>query len=58
MFQTPKVFFNQVVKSLLLSFTPNSKKKLFFENIKKNLNYEGILDIAFLSKISVGGKTE
>jgi len=41
-----------------MSFTPNSKKKLFFDNIKKNLNYEGVLDIAFLSKISVGGKTE
>ena len=41
-----------------MSFTPNSKKKVFFENIKKNLNYESVLDIAFLSKISVVGKTE
>jgi len=37
-----------------MSFTPNSKKKSF----KKNLNYEDGLDIAFLSKVSVGGKTE
>ena len=41
-----------------MSYTPNSKKKLFFENIKKDLKYKGVLDIAFLSKISVGGKTE
>ena len=41
-----------------MSFTPNSKKKLFFENIKKNLNYEGVLDLAFLSEIFVSGKPE
>ena len=41
-----------------MSFTPNCKKNLIFENIKKNLNYEGVLDIAFLSEISVDGKTE
>jgi len=41
-----------------MSFTSNSKKEIIFENIKKNLIYEGVLDIAFLSKLSVGGKTE
>ena len=41
-----------------MPYTPNSKKEFFFENIKKNLNYEGVLNKALLSKITVSGKTE
>ena len=51
-----------------LSFTSNSKivikvivketNEIIFENIKKSLNYEVVLDKEFLSKISMGEKNE
>ena len=37
-----------------MSFIPNFKKEIIFENIKKI----GVLDKEFLSKISADGKTE
>jgi len=37
---------------------PILKRNYFLIILKRNLNYEDVLDRAFLSKISMGGKPE